>query len=78
MLHVNPELSTKGMLLVFNPLDTPIKRTLSVNLYYTGLSDEAVISDANNNQQTLSLSRDYHVDLQVEAAAGAMTWFTIK
>ncbi|XZE56741.1 hypothetical protein SH139x_002868 [Planctomycetaceae bacterium SH139] len=78
MLHVNPELPTKGMLLVFNPLDRPVTRTLSVNLYYTGLDEQAVVTDSCGAEQTLSLSRDYHVDLQVKVPAGEMSWFTIK
>ncbi len=78
MLHVNPELSTKGMLLVFNPLDRPVAQTLSVNLYYTGLDGQAVVTDSNGTEQIVPLSRDYQVDLQVEVPAGEMSWFTIK
>jgi len=44
MLHVNPRLEERGMLLVYNPLDQPVERRLEVNLYYTGIEDHAGVS----------------------------------
>ena len=43
MLHVNPRLKQKGLAMVFNPLDRPVKNTLKLPLYYTGLGDTAMI-----------------------------------
>ncbi len=45
MLHVNPKLKHKGMLVVFNPLKEPVKKTIRVNLYYTGLTDKVEVRD---------------------------------
>lgn len=78
MLHVNPKLSTKGMLLVFNPLDVSVKRTLSVDVYYTGLREQAVVANAKGEKTKLSLSREFRIDLQVEVPAQQMAWFTIE
>ncbi len=41
LLHVNPALATPGLLVVHNPTDRPIARTLAVDLYYTGLTGRA-------------------------------------
>jgi hypothetical protein len=42
ILHVNPQLETAGMLVVHNTRAQPLDSSLRVNLYYTGLTDNAV------------------------------------
>ncbi len=44
LLHVDPGQKTCGMLAVYNPLDVRVMRRLSVPLYYTGLTDRAVVT----------------------------------
>jgi len=41
MIHVNPLLKEKGLLVVFNPLNEPVRKVLKPNLYYTGLTRAA-------------------------------------
>ena len=77
MLHVNPKLEEKGMLVVFNPLDREVTTTLSVNLYYTGLTDTAKLTGAGGESVTLWLARDYTVPVEVTVPAGGMSWYTI-
>ena len=78
MLHVNPKGETKGMLVVFNPLETPIRRTLNVNLYYTGLKTEATIFDAAGTEQTIPLDRDYSVVLPIEVPSQGFAWYGVR
>ena len=78
MLHVNPQLNEKGLLVVFNPLDQPVQRTLDVNLYYTGLTDTAQIESAHGDTQTIKLQRNYHIEIPVEVPARGMTWYVIR
>ena len=78
MLHVNPNLSHKGMLVVFNPLTTPIEKKIRVPLYYTGLTDQAIISPAGTNPDTLKVARDYTVELTVSVPAEGMSWYLIE
>lgn len=78
MLHVNPKLKEKGLLVVFNPLNEPVSRTLRVNLYYTGLTDEARISQAGGTTGVFKLNRDYAIELPVQVAAQGMSWFVIE
>ncbi|MHB8972971.1 MAG: hypothetical protein ACYC3X_01400 [Pirellulaceae bacterium] len=78
MLHVNPALEEKGLLVVFNPLDEPIRQTLRVNLYYTGLTETARVRDLAGQEATLQLRRDYAIDLPVEVPAQGMTWYVIR
>ena len=78
MLHVNPELKEKGMLLVFNPLNETVTRELEVNLYYTGLSDVAMIREGEGNSKQYTLSRDYKVQITMTIPAQGYSWFVIE
>lgn len=74
MLHVNPKLKEKGMLVVFNPLDEPVTTTLKVNLYYTGLSETAQVREQGGRARTVNLARDYTVEIPVTVPAQSMNW----
>ena len=78
MLHVDPHSSQCGMLVVFNPLTTPQKRSLQVSLYYTGLSDKAVITDKEGKKQNVELQRDFSTSIDVEVPAEGMAWYLIE
>ncbi len=78
LLHVNPRLKQKGMLIVHNPLSEPVERTLDVNLYYTGLEDTARIRERDGAVKTYKLDREYHVEVPVEIDAGGMTWLVVE
>ncbi len=78
MLHVNPALEEKGMLVVFNPLTRPVENTIRVNLYYTGLTDAARVSCAGAEGQALKLNRDCSIDLSIKVAAQGMAWFVFR
>ena len=78
MLHVNPRLKEKGLLVVFNPLNEPVTRNLRVNLYYTGLTDTARVRDQDGIEKKFKLSRDFSIELLAKVPAQAMSWFVIE
>ena len=78
MLHANPQLKEKGLLVVFNPLGQAVERTLRVNVYYTGLSDQAHVSVEGGPATTLPIRRDYTIDLPVQVPRQAMKWFVLE
>ncbi len=78
MLHVNPKLKHKGMLVVFNPLNKSVTKTLRVNLYYTGLTDTASVSIMGGRADSFELNRDYTIELPVTVEAKGMTWAVIE
>jgi hypothetical protein len=78
MLHVNPQLKEKGMLVVFNPLSQPVARNLRVNLYYTGLSEKARVREQGGRAASFKLNRDYTIALPVKVPAQGMNWFIIE
>ena len=78
MLHVNPRLDARGMLVVFNPLPRAVRRTLTVNLYYTGLRKLASVRPEGGDAQPYKLDRAYRVRIPVEVPPRGMRWFVIE
>ena len=54
ILHVNPLGREKGLLMVYNPLDQPVIRMLTIPLYYTGLTRTAKVSGATPRPKSLN------------------------
>lgn len=64
--------------MVFNPTSEAIETTLRVPLYYTGISDIVQISEQEAPWFTITLSRDYHIDLPIKLPSLGITWFLFK
>ncbi|MEQ9100797.1 MAG: hypothetical protein RIF36_22195 [Imperialibacter sp.] len=77
-LNVDPMGEEKGLLSVYNPLDVPVKKEIYVPLYYTGLSQKAVVSDRDGVAKTYDLDREYGIRLQVEVPANGFGWYLVK
>lgn len=78
ILHVNPELETKGFLLLYNPLKTPITRDIRVPLYYTGLEETAVIfSPELYEERVAKINRNHEVNLRVTIPAEGWIYYLI-
>jgi len=78
MLHVNPKLDQKGMLVVFNPLKAAVEKTLKVNLYYTGLTDTAQIREQDGKSIESQIDRNYNIEIEVNIPAEGMNWFVVE
>jgi hypothetical protein len=77
ILHVDPALPVKGFLLLYNPLKTPISRTIRVPLYYSGLETSAVFSNDSGSKK-LKINRSYEAELPVEIPAEGWVWYEIR
>jgi hypothetical protein len=78
IMHVNPHGKEKGLLVIHNPLDEEITRNIPVNLYYTGLSANVIISEKDENPVKYNLDRQYEVTIPVNIPAKGHTWFVIR
>ncbi|MBL7814344.1 MAG: alpha-galactosidase [Saprospiraceae bacterium] len=78
IMHVNPILKEKGVVLLYNPLKDNILRTIKLPLYYTGLTDKAMISVGEGSAKTYKLNRDYSVDIEVSIPAEGYIWLVVK
>jgi hypothetical protein len=78
LLHVNPQLKTKGLLMFFNPLKEKITRTIQIPLYYTGLTKMVKIKQEEGIWKEMVLNRNYSLELSVTIEPETYTWFTIE
>lgn len=78
MLHVNPGLKHRGLAMVYNPLDKPVKRTLRLLLYYTGLEGRAMLRHEGGTRQVHLLDRKGATDLEVAMGPRSATWFLVE
>ena len=78
MLHVNPSLKEKGLLVVFNPLDEPVQRILKPDLHYTGLTRTARVRERGGPARRLTVGRDDRIELKVSVPAQGMNWWVIE
>jgi len=78
MLHVNPDGKEKALLAVWNPLGRVVSKTVTVPLYYTGLTDKAMIRKQEGQAREYALDREYKVRLEVEVPAEGFASFVIE
>jgi hypothetical protein len=78
IMHVNPANEEKGLLMVYNPLDQPVKQNITVNVYYTGLNRVALISENDNKARRFSVNRNYEVTIPVNIEKHSQLWYIIK
>ncbi len=78
ILHADPAGEEKGLLMVYNPLDHPVRKDLKVNVYYTGLSEHAVISENDGPGRKYVIGRNYEVTIPVRVEANSQSWYIFK
>jgi len=78
IMHVNPDLKEKALVLLYNPLKENVLRKIKLPLYYTGLTNNATVSIEENNPKTYKLNRDYSIDLEVSIPAEGYIWLKVK
>ena len=77
-LHVNPSSKQKGFLMVFNPTAEPITRKIIIPLYFTGLESKAIVKEKDGVSKSLTLNRNYEIELTVTIPANGNNWFVIE
>lgn len=78
MMHVNPFIRHKGMVVVFNPTGRKIEKTLRLPLYYTGLQRKVRVSGADGKTVVHPLNDRQELSLPVGIEAGGHTWFLLE
>ena len=78
IMHVNPYIEEKGLLMLYNPLSKPIKKEIKINLYYTGLENKAQIIDSKGLKYNLQIDRTYNITLPIDIPAHGWNWYVIR
>jgi hypothetical protein len=72
-LHANPQGREKGLAFFYNPLAEPIEREITIPLYYTGLSDKAMISMEGASPTQILLSPQATATMKITIPARGRT-----
>lgn len=78
ILHVNPKLKTKGLMMLYNPLKEKMTRTIKVPLYYAGLTTSAKVKEMEGVFKSYKLNRNYEIELTFTIEPESYTWFAIE
>lgn len=78
LLHVNPALKEKGLLMVYNPLDEAVTRTLRVPLYYTGLRESVLVRTPEGRASRAKLDDEHVLELKVTVPARGNTYRVLE
>jgi hypothetical protein len=78
ILHVNPTATPRGLAMVYNPLDTPVTKNLTLPLYYTGATDKARIREQEGEAKEHVLDREHNVQVSVTVPGKGRTWLVIE
>lgn len=78
ILHVNPSGKEKGLLMLYNPLNEDIVRSLTIPVYYTGLHDKIKLEDESGNTRIHQVRRDYGIEVKVTIPAKGYRYFVMK
>lgn len=79
IMHVNPKLKEKAFISVYNPLDIAIDKEINVPLYYTGITDEAIVREQNSEKgSSVKLSRDYSIKLKISIPPKGYNWYVVE
>ncbi len=78
LLHVNPHIKQRGLVVIHNPLTLPVERKVTLPLYYTGLINAALVREQNGKPKRYQLDRAFNVLVPVKVPAGGRIWLTIE
>ncbi len=78
ILHVNPNGSPRGLAVFFNPTIRTIAKTATLPVYYTGLTDVALVREQEGAAISYRIDRNYNVDLPLSIPPHSLTWFVIE
>ena len=76
VLHANPKLDERAMLVVFNPTDRVVSAELPLDLYYTGLTNGARVTQGPAKAESgIVLDARGRVRWPVEVPARGVAWY---
>ncbi len=78
IMHVNPRLKEKALVMLYNPLEQSITRTIKLPLYYTGLTRQAEVTEKENISKIYQLNADKTISVMVTIAPGSYAWLVIE
>ena len=64
--------------MLYNPLDFSVHKQIEINLYYTGLKDQAQVSCEDGDFSTMPIDAYGKALLEITIPANKWTWYVFK
>ena len=64
--------------MLYNPLKEKIDRTILIPLYYSGLTNTALVKEKEGGFKKYTLNRNYEIELKFSIGPESYTWFIIE
>ena len=78
MLHADVQISPCGLAMLYNPTHTAQQITLTLPLYYTGLSEIAKIREEEGEPKRYKIDRNYNVEIPIKMEAKSVSYLVIE
>ena len=78
IVHVNPELKEKAIVVVFNPTESDVTKEILLPLYYTGLKDNASVREQEGPGRNYKLDDQGRAFVEVTVPAGRFNWYVVE
>ncbi|MEE2727809.1 MAG: hypothetical protein VX792_12105, partial [Candidatus Latescibacterota bacterium] len=78
IVHVNPQLPTRALIMVFNPLEVEAVRTWKIPLYYAGIEARAHVRERGGSEKAYALNRAYEIELELRVPARGVNWYAVE
>lgn len=78
IMHVNPTLKEKGLVMLYNPLNEAVTRSIDLPVYYTGQHTTVNIREKEGPAKTYQTDRNYKVKMNVKLPAKGYTWLVLE
>jgi hypothetical protein len=77
-LHVNSSLPTRGLAMIFNPTPNDMLTTVSLPLYYAGVTNTAAIREREGTPRAYALDPQGRAQLPLYVPSGGLTWLVVQ
>ncbi len=77
-MHTDLFSKQKGLMLLFNPLKEPIKRTIRIPVFYTGLEKKVKIRKGEGTSKVYRINSKHEVEFSFELGAGEYAWWVME
>jgi hypothetical protein len=78
LLHVNPRLKHRAFVMIHNPLPYDVERVVMLPLYYSGLSDSALVREQEGDLKPYALDRQQRAFVPIKILGNGRTWLIVE
>ncbi|WP_159473336.1 alpha-galactosidase [Dyadobacter sp. 3J3] len=78
IMHVNPALKEKGLVMLYNPLNEIITRDIKLPVYYTSKHTSLKIREREGAAKVYQVDREFDAPITVQIPARGYTWLVLE